>query len=424
MNHQHLCTFFSTVVCAACTLSEQAIAAEWRGNVSVEASYFFDSSGNTDNWQAGSAFAADIEFYHDLTDNVSLTINPFIRVDQHDEQRTHANLREFVISTSGDTWEFNGGLNQVFWGVTESRNVVDIINQTDNVEGSDDEDKLGQLMLNLNWFNDLGDFELYLLPQFSERTFAGIDGRPYSGFIVDTDAAQYESSRGSRNMDVALRWTRSFDYWETGLHYFSGTARAPTLIPKEAGVLLPRYQLMQQTGIDAQGLFGDLSVKTEIVYQRGDELENHIEAVNGIEYTLVGAMAPLQEKQRLPGDWCIEETNNFIEKFLCNDRLDIGIVVEHLWDQRGDTTPHPFQNDLLAGARFAFNDEGSSDALIGLIQDLDGGATTFSIDISTRIFDSYRLSMESFTGTNFDNDRILGSIKDESFVRVDLSYFF
>lgn len=414
----------SALICAVATSATPITAAEWRGNVSSEFSYFFESSATKDNWRAGAAIAADVEFYHDLADNISLTVNPFIRIDQHDNERTHADLRELIISTTGDNWEFNGGISQEFWGVTESRHLVDVINQADGVEGLDGEDKLGQLMLNLKWFHDLGDFEFYLLPHFRERTFAGEAGRPYLGIIVDTDNPQYESGKRQKNLDMAIRWTRSFDYWDLGLHYFNGTARDPALIPQSNFTLAPRYQQVQQAGIDAQALYGDLSIKTEIVHRHGTEIDNHIEAVNGIEYTLVGALSPLQEKEILTPEWCQQESANIIQSFLCNDRLDLGIVIEHLWDERGTSATHPFQNDLLAGFRFAFNDESSSDALLGIIQDLDGGATTLSLEASSRIFESYRLSFETRLFANTDDDNALRPFKDESFMRVDLSYFF
>ena len=41
------------------------------------------------------------------------------------------------------------GVRRVFWGVAESNHLVDVINQTDAIENPDQEDKLGQPMLNL-----------------------------------------------------------------------------------------------------------------------------------------------------------------------------------------------------------------------------------------------------------------------------------
>ncbi len=59
----------------------------------------------------------------------------------------------------GEEWEILAGLNKVFWGVAESRH---------QVEDIDEEDKLGQPMLNLTTLRDWGTVSLFILPGFSE----------------------------------------------------------------------------------------------------------------------------------------------------------------------------------------------------------------------------------------------------------------
>ena len=412
-----------TLLCLCST----ALALDWRGNASTELTVFPEDSVGIDNWNVNASFAAEVELNHDLTDQTRLIVHPFIRGDFRDNERTRAGLRELLISTAGDTWEINAGIKTVFWGVTESHNPVDIINQTDSIENLDGDEKIGQPMLNVNWFSDFGDFEAYLLPKFKERTFTGPEGRPFAGIAVDTSLTSFESSQGDDNIDLAFRWAYSFDSWDVGLHYFDGTSRNPTLTPIVSGttpVLAPRYSLIRQVGIDAQGLYGDLAVKAEVIHQTGDEIESHAEAVTGLEYTLVGLLSPLQENEKIPLEWCDPDNRNLLKKLVCNDRMDLGLVLEYLWDQRNDTSNQLFQNDLLAGFRFAFNDAATSDALLGLIQDLDDGATTISIEASTRLLESYRLTLLAQQFLNTDDDPILGGFKNESFIQLDLSYFF
>ncbi len=405
-------------------------AGDMRGNFSAQTDYFFSEAAQPGaDWQASGSLSADVEFYQQIADNVSLTIRPFARVDSKNEDRTHADMREFILTTDGQTesgsaWEFSGGLGQVFWGVTESRNPVDVINQIDTLESADGSDKLGQLMLTFKWFNDYGDFEFYALPHFRERSFIGAEGRPSTGFAVNRAATSFESSEATRQVDAAVRWSRSFDSWDVGLHYFTGTSRDPAFVPISPAEVAPRYQQMQQTGIDALGIYGDLNVKAEIIYRTGDEFDNHAQTVSGIEYTLVGALSPLQDKELLPQDWCAETTLNPLVSLLCNDRLDIGLVFEYLWDERNELSTQPFQNDLLAGLRFAFNDERSSDALFGIIRDLDHSSTTLSLEASTRLFESFRLSTELRAFSNTSEDPFLRTLADEDFLRVELSYFF
>lgn len=404
-------------------------ALDWRGNLSSEFTYAPEAAVVGDDWVLNTSVAAEVELSHDFADNVRLTFHPFARWDEQDDERTRATVRELLLSTTGDTWEFNAGLGTVFWGVTESRNPVDIINQTDSVESVTGDVKLGQLMLNLKWFSDnYGEFEAFLLPKHHERTFIGENGSPNTGILVDPDLTTYESDKGNKHLDYALRWVHSFDAWDVGLHYFNGTSREPLLTPvgsSSVGILAaPRYPLLQQAGIDALGLYGDLAVKAEIIHQTGNEIESHNESVTGIEYTMVGFLSPLQENDKLPEDWCTADTKNPIKMFACNDRIDLGLVLEHLWDQRGRDSNRLFQNDLLTGLRFAFNDTASSDALLGLIQDLDGGATTLSFEASTRLFESYRLKIQAQKYINTEEDAILNVFDNGGFLQADFSYFF
>ena len=94
----------------------------------------------------------------------------------HDGERTHFDVRELYWETFGETWDLRIGIARVFWGVVETQHLVDIINQTDTVENSDGEDKLGQPMINLSLVRDWGTVDLFVLPGFRERTFRGVSG--------------------------------------------------------------------------------------------------------------------------------------------------------------------------------------------------------------------------------------------------------
>ena len=66
-----------------------------------------------------------------------------------------------------------GRSEQSLLGVTESRHLVDVLNQVDGVEDIDEEDRLGQPMINISTQRDWGSVDLFVLPGFRERTFAG-----------------------------------------------------------------------------------------------------------------------------------------------------------------------------------------------------------------------------------------------------------
>ena len=102
-------------------------------------------------------------------------------------------MRELLYQRVFDQAELRVGIGRVFWGVTESYKLVDVINQTDLVENVDREDKLGQPLVNLTFVRDWGALDLYVLPGFRERTYPGREGRLRSEPLVDTNRATYES---------------------------------------------------------------------------------------------------------------------------------------------------------------------------------------------------------------------------------------
>ena len=150
---------------------------------------------------------------------------PFARWDENDDERTHLDLREAYWAYEGDGYELLVGINKVFWGVTESSHLVDIINQTDMVEDIDQEDKLGQPMVNFALQQDWGLLNIYLLPYFRERTFPGQDGRFRSPLPVDWGDARYESGDKDKHVDFALRYSHYFGDVDLGVYYFRGTNR-------------------------------------------------------------------------------------------------------------------------------------------------------------------------------------------------------
>jgi len=85
----------------------------------------------------------------------SLVVVPFVRLDNNDIGRSHVDLREAYWLHRGNNWNLSAGINKVYWGVAESNQLVDIINQDDALENIYSDDKLGQPMVNLSVFHDL-----------------------------------------------------------------------------------------------------------------------------------------------------------------------------------------------------------------------------------------------------------------------------
>ena len=249
------------------TIPLVSIAGEWSGYVGTEVRLFPHSAlalvqDHSNDW----SILAEPEYYHEWGDGQqSFTFVPFLRIDQQDSERTHIDIRELTWLKSAEEWELRVGLRQVFWGVAESNHLVDIINQTDLIENIDTEDKLGQPMINLALIKDWGTVDFFIMPGFRERSFPGIEGRLRTQPRVDNDNPVYESAAEQAHIDLAVRWSHFIGDFDIGVSHFYGTSRVPRFVFGFNGtepVLVPHYDIINQTGLDLQATKGGMAVET------------------------------------------------------------------------------------------------------------------------------------------------------------------
>ena len=345
---------------------------EASGKISTEFT-FYPSEGQFSDQDYRSNFSAALspEFYWEWNEGQdNLTFKPFLRKDQRDSERTHADIRELNWVHLSDEWELRTGFRKVFWGVTEFQNLVDVINQKDSVEGLDNEHKLGQPMINLSLVKDWGIVDLFALTGFREQTYPSTDGRLRAGLSVDDSLTSYESSRKEKHIDLAARWSHSIDVYDIGAHWYKGTDRSPqyqAVSNNGNPVLKAHYQQIEQIGLDAQATIDSWLYKGEVIYQDNPN-ENYWASQIGAEYTFYG----------------IQET-----------ATDLGLLVEYGYDQRGTDASANMQNDIGIGARFDFNDTQSSSLLAGVIHDLDYHGLSFSVEADRRFGDNWKASLEA-----------------------------
>lgn len=383
---------------------QTSFAADFDGSIELEQRYFFDSSIQPNLSQSQTSLRLQTEFFKDWSKgDYNLVFEPFARLDSQDDERSHADIRQLLWSKLGKNYELSAGIGRVFWGVTESQHLVDIINQTDGVENIDGEDKLGQPMIRYSYFSDIGSIEAFVLPYFRTRTFVGADARLSGGVIVDNDNEVFESKDEQKNVDLALRYSNTFGAWGVGLSWFNGTSREPDilrLLDFSTGLSSPYYPQIDQFGADIQLTTDAWLFKLEAIQRNfKDELyEDFAAATIGSEYTLVG---------------------------LFGTNYDLGMLAEYSWDERGESASSLFQNDLFLGARLALNNIGESTVLLGLSNDLDNSDSRgLFVEAATRIGSTMTLNVEL---RYFDSDTPtdpLFRIKNDSFAQIGLEYFF
>jgi hypothetical protein len=326
------------------------------------------------------------------------SIIPYLRWDSVDDERNLVDLQEAYWARERDSFELLAGVNTVFWGVTESVHLVDIVNQTDAAGDIDSEDKLGQPMVSLAWQQDWGMISAYVLPYFRERNYPGVEGRLRTPLPVDTDRAVYESSRKERHVDLALRYSHYIGDVDIGLSIFSGTSREPRLVPADdAPVLLPHYDQVDQFGTDLQYTRDAWLWKLEAIVRNGYS-ETFAAAVGGLEYTFfqVGRSA-----------------------------ADLGFLLEYQYDGRNELEPFTIaDNDIFAGLRLALNDIQDTSLLAGIAYDTATGETFFNVEGERRIGDSIALEVRARVFSGAGPQDLTYAIVRDDYVQIQLAKYF
>lgn len=444
-------------VCSAvlCLCATPALATTLGGTLELQARSFFKQ----DDDRHSASVAVRPTLFHAWNENrTRLEAELFYRLDSLDDRRSHGDVRSLYVQHLGRDWEALAGFARVNWGVTESRKLVDVINQTDFVEDIGTDDKLGQPMLALTLLRDVGTLDLFVMPYQRARTFTGPKGQPRIGFDFAPEEARYESSRRQRRVDVAGRFRMRFGALDLNLSAFDGTARDPDILPclrrgsdfegteerancdllsavpppdqplpdvvlnllQTLGlvpddetlmaqfiaeqtprvlanlVLVPDYARLQQLGLEAQYVTGGWALKLEAVARKRGSTHSHA-AVAGFEYALP----------------------RFFET-----GWEVSALAEYLYDERRTLINSRSDNDLFVASRISLNDIAGTELLAGFFMDHSGNDHLMQIEASRRFGQHWRGTLTARHFERVPGEPFINFLKDESMVSFQVERFF
>lgn len=363
--------------------------------VGLEYRYFWDEGqfeGQLDHYPSLSVTPAYELSWDDGYQGIEAT--GFFRWDR-DPDRTHLDVRELYYRRARNNWEISIGAKKIFWGVTESNHLVDIINQTDQVESFDGEQKLGQPMVQYSLLtNGAGTFNFFLLPYHRRRNFPGEAGRFRFGVAVEDSDITYERDELAEwHPSAAVRWKHYFGIADVALSYFYGVGREPLFAFGPEGEIDAFYPIVNQPGLELQLTHGAFLWKLESIY-RETRLQDFWALAAGLEYTF---------------------------GIIDGNGLDIGVRGEYLYDGRDELALNALQNDVFVGSRIAFNDINDSSILFGGIFDLEQSSHLLSLEASRRWGSAFFLEVEARVLREIaEDDLIFRNFSADSFGRVNL----
>ncbi|MCF6264195.1 MAG: hypothetical protein L3J24_11495 [Xanthomonadales bacterium] len=389
--------FLVLIVILALSVVAKAEEIDFSASVGVEFREFFQSPRfETQATDINTSLVLEAELKWRSDDRSQrFSIVGFSRYDDQDSERTHSDFREFYWSFNYQNWTTTVGINKIFWGVTESANIVDVINQTDLVEDIDQEAKLGQPMIHFSNQQDWGKLDLFILPYFRERTFPGPGGRFSFGSTIDD--AVYESSSNAKNIDLTLRYSHYIGNVDVGIYAFEGTNREPRLLPAtDFNSLVPYYDQMTQIGIDLQYTIEAWLWKLESIYRR-TKIDNFMAFVGGFEYTI----------------------------FQINNAADLGLLLEYQYDNRNENSTITFaDNDIFLAARYVLNNSQDSSILAGIVFDIQNNNRFVNIEGHHRIGENLIAELRIRTLAGGGSDEASKVFNNDDYVQFSLKWYF
>lgn len=336
--------------------------------------------------------------------DISAVFSPFIRIDPNDTARTHVDLREAKFNFRFGKTELILGNDYVFWGKTESAQIVDIINQVDMLELLGGKKKLGQPMLALHHVFDIGGNSVsasaYYMPYFRERTFLLLQSRLRFETLIDNEATTFKNGASRFTPSFAGRLASTVNNVDLALSAFHGVSRDPAFYQiQESGKAATEYGIISQIGLEGQ-ITGDATLwKLEAIYRDGQlnligEKKNYFSTIVGTEHTIYG---------------------------LGGTNVDIGIILEYAWDSRQKYVFTALQNDIVLGGRITFNDTQDSSILVTTSVDVKTRETLFRSEYKSRLTDNLFLTVEAGGFFNTNSSSIIYNFRNDSYIGTTLT---
>jgi hypothetical protein len=386
-------TFSARSFAIVLLLAQPGFAGEVNGTLSSRLDFYPDNAYGTAS--EGRSAEVKIDAFHDFDE--SRIVGEFIvRGDEKDSGRRITEARQAYLRSPFSGFDVFVGNRHEFWGKAESKNVVDVINQSDAAANEGKSDKLGAPSISAERYLEIGELQLWYISGFREKTFNDSDAHPSSGLPVSS--AQYARKDGKDADDFAARLSSFVGDWDLAGSVFYGTARDPIFFVDIGGrALNPYYALQKSIGLEVQYTGDETLLKWESLHGTQSSLigaHNFIAAVAGFEYTYYGTFETM---------W------------------DIGLIGEIQHDDRPQAAANQFG---VAGLRLIFNDIADSNILFLASVDRKADQSFVSLEASRRINDvtSVKLTSQFYNARTATST--FGQLSDDDAVTLTLNMFF
>ncbi|ARU86484.1 hypothetical protein [Pseudomonas sp. M30-35] len=378
-----------------------AHGASVRGSVGVDTTLYSDEplyQNQSSRDVLGSGYA-DLSLAAESESGDRYDLSLFSRISPDRQHKVTGDIRQASVWISTDLADYKFGVLKQTWGMLEAWSPVDIINQRDMAEDFQGKVKLGQPGAVAAFKLDDSVLSLYGTTYARERRFG--EGRDRLR-ILPAPITDEHYERGRWAPDFAARYQfRLGDSIDIAVSQFKGHNREPVLqaLADRNGVyaFTADYQTIEQTGLEAQYVYGDSIFKSEVIYQDGAE-DSFFGGGVGAETnfaTWLGGMG------------------------------DLTLYAEFYHDDRSDQAPiTPFQRDIFTGARYSLNDLNGYMLELRNTHDLEWQSNLIDLRASRRMFNDGVLSISLIKAANAKKDPALQGFRNDSYFKIGYAWYY
>lgn len=371
---------------------------EQRGEITVEASWYPRTAKHTGQKDSFLHLEAKPEILV-YGDTAEAQLQP--RFSGGTSGAGQIDFREAHVSGRVGELDYLVGSTILFWGKVESYNPVDVVNALDYSRGLMRNEKRGAPMVRLSWPVGPGQVDLLAI-DFVENIYPDNSLRERPALPVTDTTAGFSGGAARDDIATAARWSGYFGDIDLGISWFRGTGHAPRLLPQSDGTLKPDYSRITQLGLDIQSLHGDSAVKAELIHRRGQY--DRLGSTNSYGAGVIGVEHNLYD--------------------LAGSGRDLVLIAEYARDERRGRSHSGFQNDLVLGGRWLWNDVEDTEILTLLSRDLDNAAQTLTVTADRRITDALSFEATVRWPQRLGRDPTGAALSRDSAIIASLTYSF
>ena len=104
--------------------------------------------------------------------------------------------------------------------------------------------------------------------------------------------------------------------------------------------------------------------------------------------------------------------------------MDLGILAEYHWDERGTSGPSIFNHDLFGGVRLAANDVNDTQVLAGFITDMNNRSTMLNLEASRRLSNFWKVELEVRLFVDASRNDPSYGLRNEDYIQLEFFRYF